>query len=120
MKRFIAITKTDREFLMATFKVDVRTVRNALSYAINSNLCKRIRKVALERGGVKMVTSKEIETIHDADGVMTQLLPNGAVIEADKLSGILTVYFKGVPMMTVDNPRLSELPAIQRSALVLK
>ncbi len=120
MKRFISTTVEQREFIKKTFGVKDRIVFGALSYEKDSDLAKRIRKLALERGAVKMVTSKEIETIHDADGVMTQLLPNGAVIQADKLSGILTVYFKGVPMITVDNPRLSEIPAIQRSALVLK
>lgn len=120
MKRFIDITKTNREFIMTAFKVDERTVRYALSYTFNSDLCKRIRKLAIERGGVKMVTVEEAECIHDADGVMTQLLPNGAIIKGDKNSGVLTVYFKGVPMIVVDNPRLSEIPAIQKSALVLK
>lgn len=120
MKKYIAVTAEVRAQLVKVFDVDVKSVYNALSYSSNSDISKRIRKFAQQKGGVKMVAVEEAECIHDADGVMTQLLPNGAIIEADKNSGVLTVYFKGVPMIVVDNPRLSEIPAIQKSALVLK
>ncbi len=120
MKRFIAVTTEQREFLMKTFRVDVRTVRNALSYSFDSNTCKRIRKLALQRGGVMMCTAKEIETIHDADGVMKQLLPNGAVIEIDKKTGDAVVYIKGEPRIHVENIRVREIGALQKSAMALK
>ena len=120
MKRFIAVTSETRKFLVKTFKVDVRTVRNALSFSYESDTCRRIRKLALQRGGEIMVTSREIETIHDADGMMKQLLPNGAVIEFNKKTGNAIVYYKGEPRIHVENIGVKEISALQKSALELR
>lgn len=120
MKRFIAATTENRAFLAKTFRVDERTVRNALSYAYDSDICKRIRKLAVERGAVKMVTCQEMECIFDSDGNMTQLLPNGAIVEISKETGNADVYLKGALMIHFDNIRVSEINALQQSAMALK
>ncbi len=120
MKRFIAATTENRAFLAKAFRVDERTVRNALSYAYSSDICKRIRKLAVERGAVKMVTCNEAECIFDSDGNMIQLLPNGAVIEISKETGNADVYLKGILMIHVDDIHAREIKALQQSAMVLK
>ena len=88
MKKQIAVSRADRQFLMKLFKVTERTVFNALSTKYEDNdLHKRIRKAALNRGGVLMVTLPMTETFHDADGTMRQYLPNGAVPEFYRSDG---------------------------------
>lgn len=121
MKRYIAMTRKDKEALAKECHVTVRTVNNALSYVYDSDTVQHIRDVALKRGAVMMVSEcNEIETIHDADGVMTQLLPNGAVIEMNKDTGDVDVYFKGNAMIHLDNIRVREISALQASAMALK
>lgn len=121
MKRFIAVTKEQEAFLAKAFKVTDRMVRYALSYSVDSDTCKRIRRLALQRGGVMMVSDcKEIETIHDADGMMKQLMPNGAVIEISKETGDADVYYKGKLRVHFDNIRVRELSALQATAMALK
>lgn len=120
MKRFIAVTKEQRDFITKAFEITPRMIDYALSYSKDTSLAKRIRNLALQRGGVMMCTIKEIETIHDADGVMKQLLPNGAVIEIDKKTGDAVVYMKGEPRIHVENIRVREIGALQKSAMALK
>jgi len=58
MKKYIEITKADRAFLMKAFGVTSRTVQNAVRYDERrgcTELARKIRKVAMERGGVEMV-----------------------------------------------------------------
>lgn len=81
-KREIVVTKENREFLKKLFGCTEQTLYNSLDLQKpSSELRKRIRKAALERGGEVMVTLREMETIHTADGVMEQKLPNGAVLK---------------------------------------
>ena len=78
---------------------------------------RKIRKMALNRGGVVMVVSPEIETVHDADGFMRQYFPNGAMLEADKKTGHVKVYDRnGNVTLTAEHVRISKLIEIQRHA----
>lgn len=64
MKKYIRITKEDREFLAKAFGVTERTVTNAVRFDAErggTELARKIRKVALERGGVPMVVMPEAE-----------------------------------------------------------
>lgn len=64
MKRYIDTTKENREFLMRAFGVTERTLYYALRFdgkRGDSDLARKIRKVALERGGVAMVVMPEAE-----------------------------------------------------------
>lgn len=120
MKRFIAITDKQRDLITGAFGVTVRMVRYALTFERDTDLARRIRKLALQSGGVMMCVTKEIETIHDADGKMTQLMPNGAVIELDHSTGNATVYYKGEPRIGVENIRVREIASLQSAALKLR
>ena len=69
-KRYIHIKREDREFIMRAFGVTERTVFNAIRFDEkrgNTDLAKRIRKLAMERGGIIMVKHPEMETLFDAD-----------------------------------------------------
>ena len=63
MRREIEVTKENREFLRRLFGVSEPTVYTALNLdKPETDVRKRIRKAALERGGEIMVTLREVET----------------------------------------------------------
>ena len=120
MKKKIEVTKECKTFLMDAFGVTERTVRNALCFAQDNELARRIRLLARERGGYIITTGKEIETFHDADGVMRQYFPNGAVLELNKETGDGVVLFKGNPERTYENVLVSQIAGIQDWAEALR
>lgn len=116
MKRYIHITKEDREFLMKTFGVSRKTVQNAVMYdgeRGGSDLAKRIRKQARERGGIMMVVAPEMETLFDHDGYMRQYFPNGAMLELNKKDASCDVFFKGDNVRHYDRVEIPDIYAIQ-------
>ena len=125
MKRYIHIQKADREFILNLFKVTGRTVDNALRFDAergNTDLAHKIRKVAMEHGGIVMVVSPEAETLFDADGYMRQYLPNGVLLEFEKEAGNggCNVYLKGDMVRRYDNVQVRDIPAIQNWAATLR
>lgn len=125
MKRYIHIQKADREFILNLFKVTARTVDNALRFDAergNTDLARKIRKVAMEHGGIVMVVSPEAETLFDADGYMRQYLPNGVLLEFEKEAGNggCNVYLKGDMVRRYDNVQVRDIPAIQNWAATLR
>lgn len=125
MKRYIHIQKADREFILNLFKVTGRTVDNALRFDAergNTDLARKIRKVAMEHGGIVMVVSPEAETLFDADGYMRQYLPNGVLLEFEKEAGNggCNVYLKGDMVRRYDNVQVRDIPAIQSWAATLR
>lgn len=123
MKRYIDITRENREFLMKVFGVTHKTILNAITFDDlrgNTELAKRIRKLALERGGTVMVEVAEIETWHDADGHVRQYFPNGVILDGDKKSGKVDLLVGGKVARSYDNPKISEMETIQREAMALR
>ena len=123
MKRYIDITRDNREFLMKAFGVTDKTILNAITFDAlrgNTELAKRIRKLALERGGTVMVEVAEIETWHDTDGHVRQYFPNGVVLDGDKKSGKVVLLVGGKVARSYDNPKISEMESIQREAMALR
>lgn len=125
MKRYIHIQKADREFILNLFKVTGRTVDNALRFDAergNTDLARKIRKVAMEHGGIVMVVSPEAETLFDADGYMRQYLPNCVLLEFEKEAGNggCNVYLKGDMVRRYDNVQVRDIPAIQNWAATLR
>lgn len=108
---------------MKAFKVGPKTVANALYFSKErgfSDTSERIRKLALERGGVVMNVVPECETIFDHKGNMYQYFPNGASIKADKKAGEVDVWFKGEKVRHEENVLLTLLDEIQLWAAELK
>ena len=130
-KRYIHIMKEDREFIMKSLGVTGRTVLNAIRFDEkrgNSDTAKRIRKLAMSRGGIVMVVNPEIETLFDADNYMRQYFPNymrqyfpnGALIELDKKAGTGDVLFKGERAGHYEDVSLRDIEEIQAFANALK
>lgn len=120
MERRIAVTQENREFLAKTFNCTKRMVLMALVYERNSELAKKIRKVAKERGGQEVVVAGAFETFHDADGVMRQYFENGAMIELDKRTGKGTVTHKGIVRKEYTDVKVVDIADIQEYAEALK
>lgn len=128
-KRIIAITPQERDHLMKIFGCCDVTVYEAVKYRKNNPLHKKIRKAAIERGNPQMVLAPEFETIFltnrkDADEemryYMIQSFENGATLEGCITTGVVTVRNKrGEVKGTWENPRTSELSAIQEVAMSL-
>lgn len=123
MEKYITATKEDREFLAKAFKVTERTVFYALRFDESrgkTEIARRIRKAAMERGGVVMNTLPEVETMHDRDGYMRQYLPNGAMLEFNKEDDSGDVWFKGERVRHYDSVRIGDIEGIQRWATALR
>ncbi len=121
MKREILVGKEDRAFLMKLFGVTNQTIYNALDLKNPPvGVRGKIRKAAMERGGVVMVTLPEVETWHDAEGLMHQRLKNGAELEVSKLDGDCRVIHKGKVVRKYDNITVSKLFEIQMEASALR
>lgn len=125
-KKQIVITPEESKYIQKTFGVSNTTVWHALTYRRSNEIHRKIRKFAIERGGQQMVLSPEFDTIYitnreDADGTMTrymiQAFENGCVVEGSFRTGMLTIRNnRGEVVRTYDNPRYSEIKAIQEVA----
>lgn len=125
MKKYIHVTKEVRQELAEVFKVCDRAVWNALSFDKErgeTDRAKRIRKFALQKGGIVMVVSPEMETLHDSDDYMRQYLPNDVMLEFSKKKedAGCYVYHKGVIVRHYDKVMVSDIPTIQNYARNLK
>lgn len=123
MKKYIHIKKEDREFIAKAFGITERSVFNAIRFDDRrgeTELARKVRKLAMERGGIVMVEIPEIETLHDADGYMRQYLPNGVLIEINKENGSCDVFHKGEKVRSYENVLVKEIPEIQDWASALK
>jgi len=115
MKKYIHIQKSDREFIAKAFKVSKRTVYNAIHFEDmneGNDLAKKIRTLALKRGGIVMVEAPELETLHDADDYMRQYIGD-VLLEFSKTEPVCDVYKKGVKVRHFDNVMTSDIQGIQ-------
>lgn len=114
MKKYIKISTKEKEWIMQVFDVSLVMVNHALGFDKkrgNSDLAKRIRKLALHRGGVLMNELPAFETIHNTTtGEMVQEFPNGAKLVAELATGTVKVYDKaGVIRHRVENCTIERL-----------
>jgi len=120
MEKYIHTQKADREFLMKAFGVTAKTVFNALHFDEqrgHTELAKKIRKIAMDRGGTVMTVSPAMETFHDSDGYIRQYLPNGVVIELAKNgTGTCDVLVEGEVARHYDGVTLGDIASIQAYA----
>ncbi|MDY6206792.1 MAG: hypothetical protein SPI30_08645 [Prevotella sp.] len=122
MKKYIHMKKEDREFIAKALKITERTIFNATHYTDmneGSELSKKIRTLALQRGGIVMVEAPEIETLHDADGYMRQYIGD-VLLEFSKTEPVCDVYKKGVKVRHYDNVLTSDIQGIQDWAAALR
>lgn len=118
MKKVISVTRDQRDFLCKAFGVTKVMVSYALNYHPTqgqSELAKKIRNLALQRGGYMLVTAPASEVVYDADGVFKQYFENGWMWEADKHTGLLLVKNeKGEIVERVENARIKTIESVQK------
>ena len=115
----IEVSKEVRDSLIKTFKTTRKSVWSALSYKENSDMCRRIRKAAIEKGGVRVVLLPQMETFHDADGYMRQYFPHDVLIEVSKNTGDADLMQRGEVQESWKNITIAQLGEIQRKAASL-
>ena len=122
MKKYIHIQKADREFIAKALDITERTVFNATHFenmSEGNDLAKKIRTLALQRGGIVMVDAPEWEVLHDADGYMRQYLDD-VLLEFSKEKPTCDVYKKGEKVRHYDNVMTSDIQGIQDWASTLR
>ena len=122
MKKYIHIKKADREFIAKTLKITKRTVFNGTHFndmSDGNDLAKKVRKMALERGGIVMVEAPEWEVLHDADDYMRYYLGD-ILLEFSMKEPVCDVYKKGEKIRHFDNLMTSDIQGIQDWALTLR
>lgn len=123
MKKRIDTTKEMRQKAMKVFHVTEQTVFNAICFDSkrgDTDKAKRIRSYILQNGGIVMVELPEVETIHDAEGMMRQYFPNGGIIEVNKNTGDAAIYFNGEKIVSFDNIYVWQLELLQEVASKMK
>lgn len=98
MKKYIKISGKEKEWIGIALKASPSMVDFALRFDAkrgNSDLAKRIRKLALHRGGVLMNELPAFETIHNTvAGEMVQPFENGAKLVMVWATGNVKVFNK--------------------------
>ena len=123
MKKYIHITKEDREFIMKALGITERMVLYATRFDSkrgDTELARKVRKLAMDRGGIVMVEIPEIECLFDADRYMRQYLPNNTLLEFSFDDGGCDVFHKGEKVRRYENVVVSDIKNIQNWALALK
>ena len=123
MKKYIHIKREDREFIAKAFGITERSVFNAIRFDDRrgeTELARKVRKLAMERGGIVMVEIPEIETLHDADGYMRQYLPNDVLLEFSREDAGCDVFHKGMKVRHYENVLVRDIPEIQNWASTLR
>lgn len=93
MKKIEVSNETKRDAAKA-FGCTQRAVRNALNYSTNSVLAKKIRKYAVEKGGMAVKQVPDCETVFEA-GHMVQTFTNGVIIDCDLGANTMVVKREG-------------------------
>ena len=116
MKKYIHVKKEDLEFIAKVFGITPRMVFNAVHFESDSELVRKVRMLAMDRGGIVMVEAPEAETLFDADGYMRQYLPGGVLLEFKYSDNSCTVFVKGEERRRFDDVHVSDIPYIQEFA----
>lgn len=116
-KRIILDYKNVQKIIKA-FKI----TRPMISYALtfnqkhDSDLAKRIRRMAVINGGIECVEYPVEEVMHDDGSFIMQEMKNGAVIKIDKCNGNLSLTYKEKEIVKSKDISIRELALIQDTA----
>lgn len=123
MKKYIKLDEKEKQWIMSAFEISRVMVNYALGFDKkrgNSDLAKRIRQLALQRGGVLVNELPVFETIHNSNGVMRQTFPNGAEIMVDTSAGFVDLHDKkGTLVKALNECSVKQLYELQELAASL-
>ena len=79
-----------------------------------SDLAKKIRRLAMQRGGFVMICAPASEVVHDHEGMMRQYFDNGWMWEGDTHTGALIVKNeKGEAVTWIEHATIKDIEAVQ-------
>ncbi|MCM1310860.1 MAG: hypothetical protein NC301_07545 [Bacteroides sp.] len=118
-RKQIEVSKQTREMLVKLFKTTKVSVWRALAFRDNSPKSQRIRKAAEQNGGLLLLLTPAMETMHDADGFIRQYFPNDVLIEADKNTGRVELLKRGQVVKAWEHVAITKFSEIHKEALAL-
>lgn len=118
-KKKIEVSKQTRELLVKMFNTTEVSVWRALSFNDNSPTSQRIRRAAEHNGGVLLMQTPAMETLHDAAGFMRQYFPGDVMIECDKNTGCVELLKRGKVVKSWEHVSMRQLREIQQEAAAL-
>lgn len=111
--RKIEVNTETFQFLQKAFGISRVTLWRALSYKSNTDRAKKIRSLAMQKGGqVWTVDDKQMDTVYDHDGVMHQYFGEHISLVVDR-SNHVTVYIDGEVKEEHDSMTISQLMKLQ-------
>lgn len=133
MNKYISVSKDGIEKLRSTFKIrgekiGARCVKDALTFRHNSDLARKIRKVAInEYGGRLMVDGVQEDGTWftgtpgcpESPHMMHMALPNEVIIEVHTSDGHVDVIKDEEVVRSYQNVKVADLTAIREVALSL-
>lgn len=116
IQRHIEVGADVRKNIMHHLKITEGGLSLALRYKRDGDTSEEARKLALAQGGRIYCTLPECETIHDADGKMTQVFPNGARLVIDKHTSEGRIEYNGREVSVHYHVTISMLAGLQQLA----
>lgn len=115
MKKQIFVDSETRSFLQKAFKCSKKHIWSALTFASDSDMARRIRMLALQRGGtLSEGYLPKCETTHDtARMTMEQRFGARVMIVADRRNGDVRVMVDGKEKENYDNLSIAEFMQLQ-------
>lgn len=116
MKKRILVDVDTARFLKKAFNVSRATVWRALTFETDTDQARRIRTLALKRGG-RLTDGRpaNCETTHDqANGTMTQTFGDRAQIAVDLKTGEIAVWIDGEQESVYNNLTIPEFMKLQK------
>ena len=87
IQRYIEVKPEVRKDIIQELGITCGGLSYALRYKRDVEISRRARELAIAQGGIAYCTIPECETIHDADGKMTQIFPGDIILVIDKTTG---------------------------------
>lgn len=116
MQRHIEVSSDVRKGIMKELGITEGGLSLALKYKRDGEDSQKARQLALAQGGQVYCTIPECETIHDADGKMTQVFPNGARLIIDKTTSEGRIEHNGREVSVHYHVTISMLAGLQSLA----
>lgn len=108
-----------RQEVRGIFGVSERMMSHALNYTRDTDLARKIRAVALQKGGRVVGDELHMETTFGSNGDMVQTWGGRVKLIAERASGKVRVYVDGDLDREYDNLTVSELMKEQHRISVL-
>lgn len=117
--RRIVIDSEKRQEVRSVFNVSERMMSHALNYTRDSDLARKIRSLALQKGGKVVGEELTLETHFKSNGDMVQCWGNRAKLVAERASGKVRVFVDGELDREYDNLTITELMKEQHRINIL-